>query len=183
MRDLGTLGGHYSFAEAINDRGQVIGASTTEEREDSPLHAFMWENGNMTDLGTLGGDFSTASAINDHGRVVGLSTGPDGRRAFLWENGHLSELGAPGRRFFVLSVSDINEQGQSVGEIASEFGFGRAYLWQDGAVIPLGRRQSAAVAINERGQIVGWSNTGKRPHKAAEALPFHAALWTLKDAP
>jgi len=40
MTDLGTLGGNFSGPVAINDRGQVVGYSTTASGE---LHAFLWE--------------------------------------------------------------------------------------------------------------------------------------------
>src|SRR5688572_11950825 len=39
MADLGTLGGLYSVANDINDRGQVVGIATSA----SGYHAFLWE--------------------------------------------------------------------------------------------------------------------------------------------
>jgi probable HAF family extracellular repeat protein len=39
MRDLGTLGGAYSSAAAINDHGQIVGESLTA---DGAYHAALW---------------------------------------------------------------------------------------------------------------------------------------------
>src|SRR3989338_5574567 len=44
MKDLGTLGGEQSVAEAINNKGQVIGYSNDTNSEG---YAFIWENGKM----------------------------------------------------------------------------------------------------------------------------------------
>src|SRR5438034_1234773 len=69
MKDLGTLGGHSSFAYGINAAGQVVGGADTASRD---YHAFLWDAVNgMKDLGALGGNFSFASGINAAGQVVG----------------------------------------------------------------------------------------------------------------
>jgi probable HAF family extracellular repeat protein len=50
--DLGTLPGDtHSFANGINDRGHVVGWSTTTG--DYGQHAFLYSDGTMTDLGRL----------------------------------------------------------------------------------------------------------------------------------
>lgn len=88
MTDLGTLGGTDSRAVAINDRGQVIGTSSTASGR---YHAFIWQDGVMTDLGVLPGKSnSKAAAINDRGQVVGDSDD----RAFLWQHKRMTDLGA-----------------------------------------------------------------------------------------
>jgi probable HAF family extracellular repeat protein len=51
ITDLGTLGGTYSSANAINNVGQVTGTSTNAHGE---YRAFLWRKGTMIDLGTLG---------------------------------------------------------------------------------------------------------------------------------
>src|SRR5664279_2514528 len=58
VTDLGTLGGTFSIAFGINDKGQIDGLSTTPG--DQVTHGFFLENGVMTDMGTLGGPNSQA---------------------------------------------------------------------------------------------------------------------------
>ena len=52
IKDLGTLGGSFSQANAINATGQIVGSSGTT---GTASRAFMWSGGKMTNLGTLGG--------------------------------------------------------------------------------------------------------------------------------
>ena len=78
LTDLGTLGGSSATAYGVNNRGQVVGISSTGEFGPSesacggsrcPInHAFLWEAGRMTDLSVPGnGDAvdSGAFSIND----------------------------------------------------------------------------------------------------------------------
>src|SRR3990170_6856797 len=97
IKDLGTLGGTYSFAYGINNSGQVAGFSTTIA--DGTYHAFIWDAVNgMQDLGTLGGSESQAIGINDSGQVVGHSDDSTDWKyhAFIWRSEeHTSELQSP----------------------------------------------------------------------------------------
>jgi probable HAF family extracellular repeat protein len=88
ITDLGTLGGGYSSATSINNRGQVVGYSETGWGD---LRPFLWQDGKMTDLGTLpGGDDHNPGGIppadnNDRGQVVGESSTAAGEtHAVLW---------------------------------------------------------------------------------------------------
>jgi probable HAF family extracellular repeat protein len=81
MRDLGTLGGAYSSAHAVNSAGQVAGTSLTTSY--AAYHAFRYDGtpgagGVMRDLGTFGGTPSRGRGINDAGQVVGWSDASDG---------------------------------------------------------------------------------------------------------
>ena len=80
MRMLGTLGGTFSAANAINAAGQVVGASAAADGRQA---AFLWERGTMISLGRpesalrrRAGALSNAFAINARGTVVGFSGRP-----------------------------------------------------------------------------------------------------------
>ncbi len=149
MRDLGA----GTVAVAINDSGQVA--------VNGVPHAFLWENGKRTDLGVLGaGNYTEASAMNDRGQIVGSSGTESGSNPFLWQNGKMSDLGTLGRAGGVAiwpKASAINERGQVVGTSQTRSRNPVAYLWQNGRMRNLGGWRSAAIAINDRGVIVGRS--------------------------
>jgi probable HAF family extracellular repeat protein len=51
LTDLGALMGTNSYAQGINNQGQVVGYWNTT----NGTHAFLYGAGSVTDLGTLGG--------------------------------------------------------------------------------------------------------------------------------
>jgi len=127
--DLGTLGGTRSYANAVNDSGQVVGESTTAG--DASTHAFSWtQAGGMVDLGTLASS-SSAVAVNDAGQIVGYNLTADGTqgRAFSWtQAGGMVDLGTlGGSTSFALAV---NGSGQVVGGSTTAAGQTHAVLWQ-----------------------------------------------------
>jgi probable HAF family extracellular repeat protein len=170
IRDIGTLpGGSFSEAYAINDRGQVVGGSETAS---GGVHAFLWEEGVVIDLGALtGGDYSQAFNINDKGQIVGASetTGPGCdpvpfnacTHAFLWEEGTMTPLRPLGGPFSY--AYGINNRGQVAGLSTTASGEYHAVTWTpEGQITDLGMLPGdnfgRANAINDRGQIVGWSS-------------------------
>ncbi|MDB5319093.1 MAG: extracellular repeat protein family [Phycisphaerales bacterium] len=89
MSDLGTLGGHYSYANAINNKNQIVGGSFTDAA-DSTFHAFLSDGATpMIDLNanvtSKAADWvlSSASGINDHGAIVGAGTRAGERHGFM----------------------------------------------------------------------------------------------------
>ncbi len=193
MTRLGTLGGAESEPIAINDRGQIVGDSATKQ---NGYHAFLWQNRKLTDLGTLGGRSSHAVAINERGQVIGWSflkatdaSGDGIRRAFLWQNGKMTDLGdLPGGTQTwpvalnglgqVVGTSDFEPQDTEPGGLISH-----AFLWQNGKMTDLGGLPGGGdygpVAINERGQIVGYAYTNATDEYGLHPYD-HAVQWTQK---
>jgi len=92
ISDMGVFGSSMTYADDINDVGQVVGYGN---------RAFIWEDDEYTDLGTLGGTYYWASAhgINEASQVVGsCSTGDPKTNPVLWENGEIIDLGGWGDR-------------------------------------------------------------------------------------
>jgi len=136
MIDLGTLGGTVGIANAVNNRGQVVGFS--DVAGDLANHAFIWQRGVLTDLGTLGGDNSSAIWINEAGEVVGTADLADGtHHAFVWSNGTMTDLGTIGGDP-CSNGHDINSRGQAIGTSTDCHGhILHAFFWEHGSLIDI----------------------------------------------
>jgi len=115
----------------------------------------------FTELGTLGGSSSIAYGINDSGQVVGYSylTGNGSYHATLWNSAMATDLGTLGGSSSI--ANGINNSGQVVGTSYTAGDSARyAALWKGGVRINLGSLGGVggATAINDAGQIVGYSD-------------------------
>ncbi|MBI5837945.1 MAG: T9SS type A sorting domain-containing protein [Candidatus Eisenbacteria bacterium] len=85
-KNLGTLGGTFGAAYALNDRDEAVGSSLTVGGE---MHAFLWSSpGPMVDLNTCippdsGWTLVEARGINNRGEIVGIGIRSGETRAFL----------------------------------------------------------------------------------------------------
>jgi probable HAF family extracellular repeat protein len=198
VTDLGTLGGNNSFAQGINNRGEVVGVAETPDTDpncECPIiHAFLWSNG-IHDLGTLGGRNSGAgmAGVNPEGQVVGFaeteivdSNNPPFQEshAFLWQKGVMSDLGTLGGNDSTANAIDSQHRvvGDSLTGEADPF-FGQQfhpYLWEKGVMRDLGTLGGSsgfAAGINEVGQVVGGTSVDNTPVPPFGGPPFFAFLW------
>ncbi len=157
ITDLGTLGGPNSGNAAggdpvPNERGEVAGVAETSTPdplgEDTCGYGnhltclgFLWQDGVMTPLPTLGGNNGFADGINNRGQVVGLA-----------ENTTPLDPTCPPPQ--VLQFKPV--------------------IWEKGEIQELptfpGDPVGNAVAINDRGQVVGQSFN-------CTGAVSHALLW------
>jgi probable HAF family extracellular repeat protein len=193
---IGTLGGTFSEAHGLNNKGSTAGQATLAG--DLALHAFFWRKGVITDLGTLGGNSLVLVAnhtLNERDMVVGYSEtstpDPNGDDLcalgdfliclpFVWQDGVLTGLPTLGGNNG--NANGINNRGQIVGQAetpnsdpCSPFAQQvEAVIWEHGVVQevlpPFGGTAAEALAINDDGQAVGLSGCNATGN-------FFAVLW------
>ena len=158
LTDLGALTGPDSTAVGVNDAGEVIACPYQSD-------SFLYSDGVATDLGTLGGSDSIATGINASGQVVGFSntTGNVSSHAFLYSGGAMTDLGTLGGTYS--NAYGINATGQVVGAADTTGGLAtHAFLYSNGTMRDLTAATAgvftAALAINDAGQIAGDNSTG-----------------------
>jgi probable HAF family extracellular repeat protein len=183
ITELGTLGGIWSGPSQIDYEGRVVGGSTIQS---GAWHAFRWENGEMVDLG-VPDDYlvSSATAFNSDGRIVGYANGQyQSQYAYMWEGNVWTYLGTlPGEGLDYSVAADINEASQVCG-YSFTLGPGsrmRGWKWEEGEMIDLGTLggdESSANAINELGQMVGYSQVYDPDDNITHAFVWENGIMT-----
>ncbi|MBV9342968.1 MAG: hypothetical protein JO159_19045 [Acidobacteria bacterium] len=175
IKELPTYGGDPDgFAIAINDHGQVAGASGVCSTFNvinglylSPVHALLWDHGKAINLGSLGGAFGNqAHNINNRGQVVGASdlAGDSVFHGFVWSHSTGMQEIPPVQGDTYSVALAINDLGVVTGvSIDATFTTLHAFVVMDGVPTDLntlisadsGLQLQAACGINSRGEITG----------------------------
>jgi probable HAF family extracellular repeat protein len=147
------IGNDSAIAEAVNDRGDVVGESFPVDpatgRSGSP-RATRWVNGVPRDLG-----MGEAFDVSARGTIAGTHF-PGGES--LWKDGEWTALGV-GSPGFPLFVNKFDTVASSVPFIGAAI---HAYTLRDGVLTDLGTlggTESQSLAINDRGIVVGFART------------------------
>ncbi|MDO8438841.1 MAG: HAF repeat-containing protein [Telluria sp.] len=168
LTELGSPGGMYSDARAINPSGEIVGSA---RNKDGSWNAFLFDRARgLRTLGTLGGPSSYGMTINEAGHAAGFADTASGEwHAFLYTGGDtLTDLGTLGGT--VSYAAGMNNVGQVVGTAALATGYRRAFIYDATNGMrdlgTLGGRSSSASAINDAGMVVGASETKDRRWRA-----------------
>jgi probable HAF family extracellular repeat protein len=162
------LPGGEGYALSINNQGQAVGHSYSTN--NGPC---LWEAGVIQPIPAFGFAWGMATSINDRGRVVGrANTGLGAEHAFLWADGEVTDIGTLPGCDRMSEATAINNWGRVVGYSVHEEQdpndpfmstyYSRAFLWNGCGLTELGTLggdSSVAYGINDRGQIVGWSDS------------------------
>ncbi|WP_228895783.1 DUF3466 family protein [Pseudoduganella aquatica] len=146
----------YTAAQGVNSSGTLL----VNSHRPGGDHAYTYAGGVITVL-----PMDTAAAINDAGQVAGASGG----RAVLYDRGRVIDLGLLSSAPSAVAVArGMNEAGAVVG--GATYGGGalhqHSFLYEGGRMRAIGSLEgdNAAVAVNNRGDVVGYfSKAGDGP--------------------
>jgi len=160
--DLGTLGGSQTFADSINDLGQVVGISQLPNDDDS--HAFFYANGVMQDIAPINsGDIRGGRlGLNNFGNIASGVVVGGAYYPAIYQGGQTTTLGSLGcMSDFTGVATAINDSGLAVGySYLSAGGVRHAFAYRDGSMRDLGSLggYSGALAVNSSGVAVGFAS-------------------------
>lgn len=160
--------------------------------------AFVWMDGAMQELPTLGGNHGFATGMNSKGQVVGWAETPVHGptctgvqvlqfKAVMWEpRKGTKHVLRPLPGDSTSAANDVNENGQAVGisgdcdQAVGRFSALHGVLWDHGVPQEIpnlgGDTWHTPQSINERGDVVGFSNPPGPGDPEGEFIA-HAFLW------
>lgn len=140
-------------AMGINNRSQIIGIYSDPVIEG--VRAFLLDHGQVSNVeGPPGSQHVFANLINDRGQILGAAYDHAGNFSnFLNDHGTV-EVFDPS-----FEPGGINNRGVVAGRWISG-GEIRGAIWKEGVITPIAPSSSSAGALNDRGQVLGYTYTG-----------------------
>jgi probable HAF family extracellular repeat protein len=185
MHDLGVLQ-HFKCPETpgrdcgsamatdLNTAGDVVGTSVDSFFHQ---HAVLWpsDGGPIRDLGPAW----RAVAVNEAGEVAGY----DLSGGVFYRQGVTTRLESLNGQ---MTVADLNDLSMVIGTSQGDYLRAHVFVWQPGQarLKDLGtggtHKEALAVAINARGDIIGYSCSGGVFNNCPESASSRAILWRIK---
>jgi len=148
----------------INNAGEVLGYAVNSQGVDQPF-LYTGEKG----VQFLPNFRGTAAAINNLGQIVGVSSNGAAESVFLYTNGAVTPITTLTSAY----ITGFNDAGEIIGYQSfgdfEAFGY-RGFAYESGN-FTLFSDDSFAYAVNDSGQIVGYSLNGNRGDVLATPIP------------
>lgn len=175
---LPTLGGRVTFAEGINNLGQVVGYSTTQN--EAQQLGFVYSAGHITSIPPLAGDsYCEAAAINNLGVIIGFShpSGKIFRREVIQNVVKTTTLPNPPVGSITLPIY-INDSGTVLVNTQAS-GLHRCFVLNGTTYTSLGFMPNGTflngTGINNSGTVIGYGNSTAR---TTDAFTWKAGVFT-----
>jgi probable HAF family extracellular repeat protein len=149
----------YTFAEGINNSGQIIGHYLTPTH----IYGFLDTGGNFSTLSYPNALTTNAFGINNYGQIVGnfLIDNSSNTHGFIYDSGNFVSVDYPGAAVGGTNLTGINDFGQMVGFYFNTVdGRNHGFLYEAGSFstidAPNSGQGTIVQGINNKGQIVGY---------------------------
>ncbi len=149
-------GSQLWWLAGIDDDDRVVGTATTDHGD----RVVRWDGaGHVAELALPpGGTSSTVTYVGDRGVVLGLVQTPAGRLAVRWDRaGRPTVLAVPGS--VSVHPAAVDDSGVVVGQATRSDGTTSAVRWDRRGTVTALPDGTSAVAINDRGDILGYATT------------------------
>ncbi|CAI7973511.1 Extracellular HAF [Frankia sp. Hr75.2] len=162
FKDISAPGGD-SYPIAVNDNGQAL---LVEQGK-----SYIWSAGSRVPVEPF--NVTATVGLNNSGQIFGSGSDDGGpEKAFIWSQGEETQASSFG---LTTTTTDINNRGQVIGygAVARPPYHTHGYLWSPAVngrratqtdIGSISGRDTEALAVNDRGQVVGRSATSSGWH-------------------
>jgi probable HAF family extracellular repeat protein len=188
---LGLLGAEGGRANAIDDSGTIVGSLVVPAPINALIYGFIYKNGVMQKLWSSDNVYTDylTMAVSPAGMIAGSTSGSGGGELLIWDNADAAPR-LPGGANHLDRLIGFNARGDLLVDygdhLSSGSGVLRTVLYKNNVPEELGSlndtvahsAESAALAWNARGQIVGGSKVASISQGDGDwSELFHPFIW------